>query len=131
MARQVRCGPAEARARCTVARRYLDVAELARAEDDASAWHNVAAGNAVLAGIAAADALCCLLLGRHSREADHRAAATLLATARPASARDLERLLQFKDTAHYGSRLITAAALRSALRAAERLVTAAEETLTT
>ncbi len=131
MTRQVRCGPAEARARCTVARRYLDVAELAEAEDDASAWHNVAAGNAVLAGIAAADALCCVLLGRHSGEADHRPAVALLATTRPASARDLERLLQFKDTAHYGSRLITAAALRSALRAAERLVTAAEEALTT
>ncbi len=131
MARRVRCGPAEARARCAVARRYLDVAELATTEDDASAWHNVATGNAVLAGIAAADALCCALLGQHSREADHRAAVALLTTARPASARDLERLLQFKDTAHYGSRLITAAALRSAVRAANRLVTAAEEALAT
>jgi hypothetical protein len=49
MARQVRCGPAEARARRAVARRYLDVADLAAGEDDASAWHNVAAGNAAAA----------------------------------------------------------------------------------
>ncbi len=131
MARRGRCGSAEARSRCAVAGRYLDVAKLAATEDPASAWHNVAAGNAVLAGIAAADALCCALIGQHSRDADHRAGVDLLATTRPSLARDLERLLQFKDTAHYSSRLITASALRTAMRAAERLVTAAEETVST
>ena len=61
MSRQVPCSRGEALARANVAERYLTVADLA-AEDDADTAHNVAVGNAVLAGIAASDALCCLRL---------------------------------------------------------------------
>ena len=67
MARRVRCGPAEARAPVRRRTPLSGRRELATTEDDASAWHNVAAGNAVLAGIAAADALCCALIGQHSQ----------------------------------------------------------------
>ncbi len=109
-----------------MARRYLDVAELAAAEDDAASWRNVAVGNAVLAGIAAADALCCIRLGRRSRDADHSAAVELLAQVDGQRSRDLQRLLQVKDIAHYGAGLISDTKVRSCLRAAQHLVTAAD-----
>lgn len=54
MSRQPQCGLLEARNRAKVARSYLDVAELA-AHEPADGTRNVAAGNAVLAGIAASD----------------------------------------------------------------------------
>ena len=52
MSRQPTCG--EGAARAERARLYLEVAELAAAEDGPVAWRRVASGNAVLAGIAAA-----------------------------------------------------------------------------
>jgi hypothetical protein len=57
-----------------MARLYLDMAEQAATRDGDEA-RNVAAGNAVLAAVAAADALCCLRLGRYSRGRAHQEAA--------------------------------------------------------
>ncbi len=60
------CTPADARTRVAHARAYLETAKLVRSEtnrpDDVN-FNHVAAGNAVLAAIAASDALCCKLLG--------------------------------------------------------------------
>jgi hypothetical protein len=53
----------------------------------------------VLAGIAAADAVCCSALGRRSRSQNHRDAVALVRQvfpAGPAAARHLERLLGLK-----------------------------------
>lgn len=61
---------------------YLDIAQLPAGEQD-DASRNVAAGNAVLAGIAAADAICCVHLGKRSRGQDHREAVSLLAGCQP------------------------------------------------
>jgi hypothetical protein len=49
VSRQADCGIPEARARAKIARKYLEMAELAQTEDLSEA-KNVAAGNAVLAG---------------------------------------------------------------------------------
>ena len=57
MSRQPTCGPADARNRAKVARMYRDVAELA-ADEPGDEARNVAAGNAVLAGHRASDAIC-------------------------------------------------------------------------
>ena len=128
MTRQARCGPVEARHRARMARTYLDVAEQAAlAETDEG--RNVAAGNAVLAAIAAADALCCLRLGRHVRGRAHQEASALLRTIRPGGAglaKDLSTVLGVKDAAHYGTVFVSATVLRSTLRTAIRLVAAAE-----
>ena len=139
MSRQAPCGPAEATRKARLARAYLDQAEQAAAGDNDEARtvaagdndeaRTVAAGNAVLAAIAASDALTCLRLGRHSRGQGHTEAAALLRTIRPGGARhakDLATALGVKDAAHYGSVFISAAALKSTLRAATRLVEAAE-----
>jgi len=60
------CTPADARTRVAYARAYLETVKLVRSEtdrpDDVN-FNHIAAGNAVLAAIAASDALCCKLLG--------------------------------------------------------------------
>ena len=132
MSRQAPCGPAEATRKARLARAYLDQAELSAAGHNDEA-RTVAAGNAVLAAIAASDALTCLRLGRHSRGQSHTEAATLVRTIRPDGARlakDLTTALGVKDAAHYGSVFVSAAALKSTLRAATRLVEAAETATT-
>ena len=133
MTRQAPCGPTEAARKARLARAYLDLADQAAAQEGDEA-RTVAAGNAVLAAIAASDALTCLRLGRHSRGQAHQEATTLLLTIRPDGsklAKDLSTALGVKDAAHYGSVFISAATLKSTLRAAARLVDAAETAIAT
>lgn len=128
MSRQPSCGLAQARNRARVARSYLDVAELA-ADESGDEARNVAAGNAVLAGIAASDAICCIRLGKRHRGQDHHAAADLLRTVRPDGrtlATALTTVLAVKDPSHYGETFVSSTRLKSTLRAASRLVEAAE-----
>jgi hypothetical protein len=110
---------------------YLEVAELAGLEEAAEA-RNVAAGNGVLAGIAASDALCCARLGRRHRGQDHQGAIELLGRIRPdgaALARALATVLAIKDPAHYGHEFISDPRLKATLRTATQLVEAAENVL--
>lgn len=91
------------------------------------------AGNAVLAAIAASDALTCLRLGCHNRGQGHGEGAALLRTIRPDGprlAKDLSTALGVKDAAHYGSVFVSATTLKSTLRAAGRFVDAAERATT-
>lgn len=128
MSREAPCGPPEAQSRTRLARAYLDVAAQT-AEDPSAEARSVAAGNAVLAAIAASDALCCVHLGKRARGQDHRAAATMLGLVRPDGATlaaALQRCLAIKDSAHYGDRFLAKTDLTATLRAATRLVRAAE-----
>jgi hypothetical protein len=77
----VRCP--EARTRLLTAQAYLDVASSVLDERDRDEYLNVAAGLAVLAGIAASDTICCARLGCRHRGDDHRGAADLLRRATP------------------------------------------------
>lgn len=132
MSPEARCGSGDARTRSRVARSYLDLAAVA-GDSKASDMRNAAAGNAVLAAIAASDALCCLRLGRRSRGKDHNRAVTLLARITPSGkdlARDLAAALAIKDAAQYGTIFLSEARFRAAFRAATRLVEAAESALT-
>lgn len=132
MKRQPACGETQARSRAKVARIYLDIAQLTAGEQD-DASRNVAAGNAVLAGIAAADAICCVHLGKRSRGQDHREAVSLLQAVSPNGqklAADLATVLAVKDPAHYGDTLIGATKLKTTVRAATRLVEASETSVT-
>jgi len=92
----------------------------------------VTAALAVLAGIAACDAACCSALGQHFRGQDHRQAEQLLAGVRPDGTqmvKDLRRLLDRKDNAHYGSISTTDKEARDMLQWAGRLVTGAQRVL--
>jgi hypothetical protein len=121
---------AEARTRLRTAQAYLDVAGSVLDERDRDEYLNVAAGLAVLAGIAASDALCCARVGCRHRGDDHRGAADLLRQATPDGAelaKTLLRLLDLKDAAHYGVMVVASRKARDALRWAARLVDRARE----
>jgi hypothetical protein len=124
------CDETDARRRLAHARSFLDVAELTADEDDPSLeYASVAASVAVLAGIASADAACCMELGRRSRSDDHRDAETLLQEIVPGgkqAASRLRQLLSLKDTAHYGLIAVSSAELKRSLRQARQLVEFAE-----
>jgi hypothetical protein len=103
-------------------------------------FNHVAADNAVLAAIAASDAVCCRLLGERSRGQDHREAVTLLEQLRfgPGSSSDQARhakglaqapatALDLKDDSHYGTLMIGGPEPARLIRAAEKQVSAATE----
>lgn len=130
-ARERPCDHKRAAARTAVAREYSMLAELVATEDRQFA-HNAAAGNAVLAAIAASDAICCLRLGRYYAGEDHRSAARLLEKVQPDGhglATDLAKVLAIKDQVHYSGDPIPESRLRSVLRSASRLVETAERML--
>ncbi|MCP4960659.1 MAG: hypothetical protein GY925_15495 [Actinomycetia bacterium] len=81
--------------------------------------------NAVLAGIAAADAICCRRLGRHATGEDHQQALNLLdqAGALGASARkQLATLLSAKNKAQYEQIDPTATEAKRVIRAMRAIV---------
>jgi hypothetical protein len=90
----------------------------------------VAAGLAVLAGIAASDAICGIRLGRIHRGEDHQGAQDMLRKATPDGDRlaaQLGRLLSLKDAAHYGVQVISSRNATDATKWASRLVERARE----
>ena len=129
--RSRRCDAADARKRLGDAEKYLEVAELVASEDSFES-QNVAAGLAVLAGIAAADAACCSALSESSRGPDHREAAAFLRRVTPggkSAANNFERLVGLKDKAHYSFLNVSSQDRTAALRRAGRLVEFAREVL--
>jgi hypothetical protein len=123
--RMTQCGKQEARVRLGTARAYLEVAVTVLDEQSRDEFLNVAAGLAVLAGIAASDAICCARLRSRPRGDDHRRAADLLKTAVPDGAKlatSFARLLDVKDEAHYGVIVVSSRKARDAVRWAGDLV---------
>ncbi len=83
LSRTAPCALADARGRLRTARAYLDVARLVLDETNHDEYLNVAAGLAILAGIAASDSICCARLRKHHRGDDHRRAADCFAPPPP------------------------------------------------
>jgi len=130
--RTVAANPAQAQVRRSTAEAYLEVAELVLGQKSQPAMTSVAAGLAVLAGIASADAICARRLGQIHRGDDHRSAAGLLEQAVPDGkklAATLLRLVDIKDEAHYGLIIVTPTKARSAVRWAQQLLIRAQEEL--
>lgn len=126
------CTRAQATVRLEHAEKFLEVAELVAGEADAiPASASVSAALAILAGIAASDATCCARLGQRARGQDHRQALPLLAQVAGSdnAVKSLGRLLDVKDTAHYGVIHLGAADLKSVLRAARTIVEFAQAAL--
>ncbi|MGB8380828.1 MAG: hypothetical protein WCG47_06175 [Dermatophilaceae bacterium] len=125
--RVVSCSSAECRGRREQARAFLEVAELVLTEDRRQA--HVAAALAVLAGIAAADAICGFSLRKWSRSQDHTQAVKLLGAVALRDATlpaKLQRLLADKDAAHYSSTLITVEKAKTMVRQAAALLVEAD-----
>ncbi|NLT05381.1 MAG: hypothetical protein GXY03_03630 [Solirubrobacterales bacterium] len=128
MIRTQDCGLAEARVRLDQARHFLEVAEVVQ-DNELDASLSVAASLAILAGIAAADAACCVSLGRRARGQDHRDAERIVADVPGVGAdmaKALRRLLNLKDDAHYGMLYVSHANTTVALRGGRRLLELAE-----
>lgn len=136
-ARKVRqtqsCSKGQARQRFERARSFLDVAELVVDEADPDVEYGpVAASLAVLAGIAASDAACCMALGERSRSQNHRDAEALLEQITPGGAEAataLRELIDLKDASHYGFSGVGTGELKRALRRARKLLDFAERVL--
>ena len=133
------CSRTDARARLEDARAFLTVADLALAQnvitgDDDINLSGVSVALAVLVGIAAADAVCCHRLGRRFRGQDHRGAVDVVKTLVPEGpdmAKELGRLLDVKDSAHYGVLGVSAKEARKAVEQARRMVDRATTALLT
>jgi len=115
----------EGTARRRIAEKYLEVAEIATTEDGAAI--NVAVGIAVLAGIAASDAICAAALGERYAGQDHAAAVQVLKRVDAQLARKLGRLVDMKPSSHYGDTLLTTRDRDRAIKAARELVQAAKD----
>jgi len=130
--RTATCDRTDATIRLRHAESFLVVADLVldQSDDPVLALTSVAASLAVLAGIAAADAACCVALGRRARGQNHEEAVALVRTIAPngeAMARDLSRLLALKDDAQYGVLIVSSERARSSVGWARRLLAATRE----
>jgi len=128
MARSKRsvCSESQARTRLGHAELYLEVAEMVLS-DEVGTEATVATGNAVLAGIAAADTLCCMVVGERHRGADHREAADFVekVTGDRTLGQPLRDLADYKDQAHYGVANVRVQRAKTAIRRARQLIDAA------
>ncbi|NMR20224.1 hypothetical protein [Cellulomonas fimi] len=120
---------ADVRARADAARKFNEVAHLA--DDEDGGYSQVVASLAVLAGIAAADAICGHVLGECSRGQDHRQAVAMVRQVKGADdvAAALGRLLDVKDGAHYGTTALTAKVVTVALRSSATTLERMEQIL--
>jgi hypothetical protein len=129
------CSAADARRRLQHAQQFLDVAEIAaedQATDGSLTYGNAATTLAVLAGIAAADAACCKVLGRRSRADEHEDAVRLveqIAGGGRVAAKDLRILIALKNDAQYGFHAVGTPDLTRSLRKARALVEFAERAI--
>jgi hypothetical protein len=115
----------QARGRRRIAQKYIEVAEVVAAEDGAAL--NVCVGLAVLAGIAAGDAICVAATGERYSGQDHAAAADLLTRVDSSLGKRLRQLVGLKPASHYGETLLSVDDRKTALRSAQVLVRAAAE----
>lgn len=81
---------------------------------------------AVNAGIAAADVICCVVLGRHHQGENHRDAVALLSSVDISLGRQLQALLNLKTLAAYSHDGVTLVSLKKASRAMDALIAAAQ-----
>jgi hypothetical protein len=122
---------ADVRVRAESARRFLETAR--ETQTLHADWTDVMASNAVLAGIAASDAICGRVLKVASSGEDHGQAVALLRTATPegpAYAKELRRLVEIKTAAQYSPATTSSEVATRSLVWAERLVQAMEAVLT-
>ncbi len=135
MVRRVRtaaCGEGDARMRLKAAKSHLEVAELVLADAARDQYAAVAGSLAVLAGIAASDALTCRRLGLVHRGESHMDATMLLEEATPDGkmlASTFRRLLALKDASNYGLAPLSTQKARDAVRWARQLVDRAQSEL--
>lgn len=121
------CPPQVRQGRMDKAAQFLEAAKLIDVFADHDELSDALVTVCVHAGIAAADVICCSVLGRHARGEDHAQAVALLQTADRDAARHLNALLGMKTLAGYSHRPVGPEDRRRALRATAALVDAARK----
>jgi len=121
-------GPAEGRRRLSIAEQYLALATML-ADDSSDGAINACIGNCVLAGIAAADALCYARLGERYAGPDHDQAAEVLDRVSQEYGSALRSLTRLKTKSQYGDEWLTDSSRKTALRNARTLVDEANASL--
>ncbi len=122
------CASRETLRPLSAARQFLEAAEFYVGDEDPDG-RRVAVSNAVLAGIAASNAMCCARVGRHAVGDDHQAAITLVGTIGPEgreAAKAPTALLSVKHKAQYQTSAVGKADATGAVRRAQSLIAAAE-----
>ncbi len=118
------CTTSNAGARLKQAESFADLARLTSPASNSGPERSAAVSNAVLSGIAAADVICCVRLGRHASGDNHREAVLLLRDAGDVgreAADALAALLGLKRKAHYGVTDPSPGETTRALRQMERI----------
>jgi hypothetical protein len=126
------CDRRDAEARLAQAKKFIELADVVATERNEPAAADGAASLAILAGIAASDAACCVVLGRRSRGQNHADAELLLRDILPNgadAAKALRRLLSLKDKANYGIESVSGKDLDSILKQAKSLIAFADDVL--
>lgn len=126
------CVRRDAEDRLAQAKKFLELAGVIATDRDSPAAADGAVSLAILAGIAASDAVCCAALGRRSRSQAHADAIRLLESVEPGgkgAASGLGRLLSIKDKANYGIESVSGKQLDAAMKQAKGLVEYAEDIL--
>jgi len=121
-------GPREGRRRLSIAHQYLALATIL-ADDPSDGAINACIGNCVLAGIAAADALCYARLGERYSGPDHDQAADILDRVSKEYGSALRSLTRLKTKSQYGDEWLVDSSRKAALRNAELLIHEAEASL--
>lgn len=126
--------PAEVHVRAQHARAFLEAADLVgEFGHDAGIPQigNTIGSLAVLAGIAAGDAICGSVLGMRSSAEGHATAVELLRTTEPGRnlAPHLRRLINSKTETQYAPALLTEARASDLVKAARRLVAGMDDVL--
>lgn len=124
----------EAKVRAQHAHAFLNAAALVdELGEDAgvATTGNVIGSLAVLAGIAAADAICGAVLGARSAGQDHGEAVSLLSSTKPgkALAPSLRRLIESKTETQYSSGILADGRTAELVTSATRLVNGMDEVL--
>jgi hypothetical protein len=122
----------EATARQRHAHAFIEAADLVLdLGDDAGIpdLGNTVGSLAVLAGIAAGDAICGATLGRRAAGESHGEAVTLLRQTEPGKrlAASLSRLIDSKTEVQYAATILTESRARDLMKAARRLVEGMDE----
>ena len=128
-AAEVRTRAQHAHAFLTAADLVLDLGNDAGIDD----LGNTVGSLAVLAGIAAGDAICGAVLGERSAGPDHGEAVAMLRRTEPGKrlAQHLGRLIDSKTEIQYSPLLLTEARAAELMKAAQRLVDGMDEVLRT
>ena len=121
-------GPVEGRRRLDIAEQYLTLAVML-ADDSSDGAINACIGNCVLAGIAAADALCYARLGERYSGPDHDQAVDVLDRVSKEYGSALRSLIRLKTKSQYGDEWLTDSSRKTALRSARILVNEAKASL--